>query len=484
MCRHLFSGELLKRYETSVMKDLLVITRSDAPLHRAGLFRLLIVTIITVFLYSTSNAIEMKGMSYIAWEPNGLLTADSDTSLENIKKTGCNWIALCVVWFQDDVNSTLIEPDYSFRSSTPESMIHAIDKCHQLRMKVMLKPHVECRDETWGGHIHPSPEWFASYQNFINFWADIAESHNVELFCVGAELTNTTVQSSSWRNVVQDIRNHYSGQLVYAANPNEEKDITWWDELDYIGIDAYYHLTDENAPMLEELETAWGDRADAIESWRNSHWPNMQIIFTEVGYRSVDGVNKEPWLKPSLPYNIDLQEQADCYNALLSQCKDRQWWSGVFWWNWETNPNAGGLSDPYYTPQNKPAEAVIANCYRCLRGDFTRDYKINFEDFSMFAASWLSYHPSIDIYPSPYGDGIINSRDFAVFAKNWMANTCLDGDINGDCKVDVGDLSRLTSHWLRTCKPGSISEDINTDGLVNLVDYALLAESWMQEPLL
>lgn len=67
MCRRLFSGKLLKRYETSLMKDFLVITRSDAFLHGADLFRLLIVMITTICLCSISNAIEIKGMSYIAF---------------------------------------------------------------------------------------------------------------------------------------------------------------------------------------------------------------------------------------------------------------------------------------------------------------------------------------------------------------------------------------------------------------------------------
>jgi hypothetical protein len=457
-------------------------SRSYVFPHRTGLFQLFVATILTFFLCSISHAIEMKGINYIAWDANGLLTEDSDTSLANTRKIGCNWIGLNVTWYQDDINSTLIEPD-PCSSSTTESIIHAIDKCHQLGMKVMLKPLVECRSQVWRGFINPSPEWFAAYQNFINFWADIAESHNAELFCTGCELTNTTGQSSSWRSVIQDIRNHYSGSIIYAANPDEEKNITWWDELDYIGIDAYYPLTDQNNPTLEELETAWGNRTDAIESWRDSNWSNMQIVFTEAGYRSIDGTNQGPWQISSLPYQIDMQEQADCYNALLSQCKDRKWWSGVFWWNWEVEPGLGGPDNAFFTPHNKTAEAVIANYYICLKGDLTGDSKINFEDLSILAAYWLSYHPSIDIYPLPYGDGIIDFRDFAAFAKNWMAELNLDGDINGDCKVDSEDLKRLTNKWLSSRKPGSISEDINRDGHVDLLDYALLAGSWIQAPL-
>jgi hypothetical protein len=123
-------------------------SRSYVLLHRTGLFQLLAAAVLTIFLCAISHAIEMKGMNYIAWDANGLLTADSDMSLTNARKIGCNWIGLNVTWYQDDVNSTLIEPD-PCSSSTTESVIHAIDKCHELGMKVMLKPMVDCRDTTW-----------------------------------------------------------------------------------------------------------------------------------------------------------------------------------------------------------------------------------------------------------------------------------------------------------------------------------------------
>jgi len=129
--------------------------------------------------------------------------------------------------------------------------------------------------------------------------------------------------------------------------------------VDYIGVDAYYKLTNSNNPSLETLKTAWNNRADAIETWRNSNWPNMEIIFTEAGYQSVDGTNQSPWYTDPSTHGLDMQEQADCYEALLSQCRHRVWWRGIFWWNWETNPDSGGPDDPYWTPRNKSAEFVM-----------------------------------------------------------------------------------------------------------------------------
>ena len=311
---------------------------------------------------SISGEIEMKGVSYTAWSPDALYTEDSDISLADANAIGCNWIAICVWWFQDSIDSAVIEPDYSRYSAEPGSVVHAIERCHELGMKVMLKPMVDCRDGKWRGDINPSAGWFAAYQDFVTFWADLAAANGVELFCVGCELKNTESWSSSWQDVIQEVKNHYTGPFTYAANHGCEQKINWWGQLDYIGIDAYYSLTNKNNPTLSELKTAWNNRCNSIEAWRNSSWPSMDIIFTEVGYQSVDGTNRTPWwTDPAGP--IDLQEQADCYEALLSQCKGRSWWLGAFWWNWETDPDAGGPNNPYHLMQNKPAEQVLCNYY-------------------------------------------------------------------------------------------------------------------------
>jgi hypothetical protein len=41
----------------------------------------------------------------------------------------------------------------------------------------------------------------------------------------------------------------------------------------------------------------------------------------------------------------------------------KPWWDGAFWWNWETNPYAGGPSDAGFTPQNKPAQTILQQYY-------------------------------------------------------------------------------------------------------------------------
>ncbi len=444
-----------------------------------------IVTVLfTVFAENTRGSFyDIKGMNYTAWDDFILNSEQSDMSLSKMRNIGCNWTSICIWWFQDDVNSTLIEPDYSKYSVDPNSVEHAIDYCHTLGMKVMLKPIINCRDGTWNGHINPSTAWFSSYHNFINFWADLAENHNVELFCVGAELGKTESWSASWRSVIGDVKSHYSGPLTYAANYNDEATIDWWDALDYIGIDPYYPLTDVNNPTESQLQNAWQSKADSLEAWLYANWPDKQIIFAEIGYQSCDGTNRTPWRRNPSIYPIDLQEQVDCYKALLDQLQNRPWWSGVFWWNWETDPNAGGPQNAWHTPQNKPAEALLANyyvyCCGSARGDFNRDYKVDMVDINILTNNWLTNTPAIDVSPYPAGDGIINFLDYGVLLKNW--SLIFEGDINRDSTVTLEDLKMLAEQWLWTGQCGGIAEDIYEDGTVNFKDFAKLAEQWLNE---
>jgi len=366
-----------------------------------------------------AGGIDMKGVSYTAWSPDAMLSSRSDDSLTKARAAGCSWIAICVWWFQDDIDSTTIEPDYSRYSATSESVVHAIGACHERGMKVMLKPMVDCQDGNWRGNIKPSGDWFDAYQDFVAFWAQIAQEHKVESFCVGCELVKTVSWSSSWRNIIEDVKAHYSGPLTYAANHGNEKNIDWWDELDYIGIDAYYPLTNKNSPSLSKLKSAWESRADSVKVWLDSNWPGMKVAFTEVGYQSVDGTNRTPWWRDPSSHVMDLQEQADCYEALLSVCRQRNWWLGAFWWNWETKPDGGGEDDPHWTPMNKPAEDVMASYYRTVAGDFDDDRDVDMHDVSVLAQRWLDYEIVGD--PDINNDGEVDMADFSLLAGNWLS---------------------------------------------------------------
>ena len=86
-----------------------------------------------------------------------------------------------------------------------------------------------------------------------------------EMFSVACELVNTTKREAEWREVIRQIREVYSGELVDSANWDDEKKVPFWDALDYIGVDAYYgSLIESNNPSLDELYHAWDPIVDML----------------------------------------------------------------------------------------------------------------------------------------------------------------------------------------------------------------------------
>jgi peptidoglycan/xylan/chitin deacetylase (PgdA/CDA1 family) len=159
-----------------------------------------------------------------------------------------------------------------------------------------------------------------------------------------------------WLDVIWVVRARYHGTLVYAANFNEYVDVSFWDSLDLIGIDAYWSLSQRPTSDAAVLERAWQPiRADLAAFAAKNH---RRILFTEAGYTSERGTTTLPysWTISQTP---DQSEQAAAYQALLASFDKQSWWAGVFWWVWDVLPDEGGDHTLDFSPRGKLAENVV-----------------------------------------------------------------------------------------------------------------------------
>lgn len=304
-----------------------------------------------------------KGVNYTAWAAEEYAAPASDAALLRLRETGANSVAILITEYMDTKNSTEI---YADKMLTPSesSLIHVVQLARSQGFKVMLKLHVDPKDGTWRGQISPLDvnAWFKSYQSRVFHYAKLAQSLGIELYCLGTELRSLSGKTfrKQWENIIFAVRSAFTGSLVYAANWDEFQTVSFWDLLDYVGIDAYFPLSYAQTPSVEELLSAWDHWISQIETWQR--WIGKPVIFTEVGYRSIDYAAREPWdWSRTAPYNP--QAQANCYAAVFRAVLGKPWFTGLFFWNWKTDPNAGGPGDLDYTPQNKPAEEILARFF-------------------------------------------------------------------------------------------------------------------------
>lgn len=312
-----------------------------------------------------------KGMTYATWNKDALGTAFSDASMTQLTRTHTKWIAFVPTWYQAQYNSTEIGP-HKEKTPSDEALIHAITKAHELGLKVLLKPHLDLSEGSsinWRGEIDFPNEaawrpWFDSYKKFVLHYAKIAQANKVELFCVGTELTNAAWQEKLWRDVIANVRAAYDGPLTYAANWNEEYlGVKFWDALDYAALDPYFPLTETERPSLEELKKAWAAIATELEAWQTKI--GKPVLFGEIGYKSIKGAVIRPWEDATAEVDVELQR--DAYQAVLETFWDKPWFYGLYWWYWGTHEKMGGPGHRGFTPQNKPAEALVTEWYRKRR---------------------------------------------------------------------------------------------------------------------
>ncbi len=297
-------------------------------------------------------------------QPTGQGT-DSRTALA---ATNANWAGVLATWYQANATATTISAD-SNRTPTDQAVTLAISELHAKGVKVMLKPHVDSEDGAWRGTFQPSnvDAWFQSFTAFILHYAQMAQSQNVELLCFGTEYVQLSgaANQARWSAVIAAIRQVYTGKLVYAANatfPGDEfTSVSFWDQIDLLGIDGYFPLTNHADPTLAELVGAWRnnefneDLIATIQNFSDAH--QKPLIFTELGYKSVAGANTQPF-NFTFPGAFDLTEQQNCYNAFYTVwAPENSWMLGIFWWAWPVPPPAANDTD--YNPRGKPAETVL-----------------------------------------------------------------------------------------------------------------------------
>jgi hypothetical protein len=85
----------------------------------------------------------------------------------------------------------------------------------------------------------------------------------------------------------------------------------------------------------------------------------VNVADTGAGWVSVPTT----WYQPTITSAVDLQEQADCYQAAFAAVSDEPWFAGMFWWDWSSDPTVGGALDDGYAPFGKPAEDVLRAWY-------------------------------------------------------------------------------------------------------------------------
>lgn len=294
---------------------------------------------------------------------NGYGSRMAQQSLERLSELGTNSVAIVPYGFQRDPQKpSFLGVHHGAGGENDESVIYAHAQAQALGMYTLLKPQLWVSG-SWPGDVNmqSEKEWtefFDYYHRWIRHYALLAEIRKFDAFCLGVEFSKATLSHpDAWREIIRKIRGIYSGPITYAANWGEEfEKLSFWNEVDFIGLNCYYPLSKNEQPSKSELKKNF---ANVLEKARKvSEKYHKPLVFTEVGFRSVADTWKNPHAEADgRPYNPECQRV--CYEVLFEGIQDKDWVNGLFIWKWPSYLNYEEQNPVSFTPSGKPAEQVV-----------------------------------------------------------------------------------------------------------------------------
>ena len=303
----------------------------------------------------------------VCWEGNGPIGIDH---LRPVRELGADWISQTPFGWSRALDAPEIHlaTERVWWGESDSGLVQTTRMARSLGLATLLKPHLWIRHGQWTGDLRMRSEadwktWFASYESWILHYARLAEAQKIEALAVGTELGGTSHRTGDWRRLIGRVREVYHGQLTYCANWHGEAErIEFWDALDYIGVQAYYPLATTERADADTLRAAW--RSIRAQLATLAVRTSKPIVFTEVGYKSVTGALREPW-RWETHGEPDMDLQRDAFATLFEALWPEAWFGGTFVWKWHPDVNHRvGRIECDFTPQGKPALAVIRSWYR------------------------------------------------------------------------------------------------------------------------
>jgi hypothetical protein len=316
---------------------------------------------------SRQKTVQMRGFSVRLTETSPEGVRGYLEAIDELADMGCTWINFSIASYQNDVHAERITTFNATVIPSEKDILRVIAKAKSRGMGVMMMPVVLLSNsgpKDWRGVIEPANKnwdnWFASYNAFITNMARIARDGDVDIFSVGSELLSTEPFRDRWVDVIAQIRAIYKGKLTYSANWDHYEAVTFWDQLDYVGMNNYNELATSPGVPVEKLDEAWAPIKKKILDFAARQ--KKPFMFTEVGWHNLQNTLAEPWNYVA-EGPIDLTEQLHAFQSFVDVWKDtpKEQFMGAFIWEWYPGGKVvdGNYSHGTYSLQATPALEVV-----------------------------------------------------------------------------------------------------------------------------
>jgi hypothetical protein len=338
------------------------------------------------------SGIEYQPYYHPSWKPL------NSQILDEVQKTGANWVVMTPTWTYTRLNPPVIEP-VAGRDPLWLDSTEMISQTLHRAMNVAIFPTPRIPGDTnmwWSSGTRDYPwwvSWFERYRTFLLNHADLAAQTGAQSLIIGGSwvapaLPGGTLSDGTpsgvpadaetrWRNLISEVRSRYSGKLLWALAYDQARisPPAFLDTVDGLYVQFSPPLSSTSEPTIDEMYFEATRLLD--EGLLPLQTQTTLPLILVVAYPSADGAGtaclklsgQESCIDPqslSRPnpdigeIAIDLQEQADIYASLLRAVNERPWITGF-------------VSSGYYPPavlkdkslsvHGKPAENILSYWY-------------------------------------------------------------------------------------------------------------------------
>lgn len=293
-------------------------------------------------------------------------SARMPNALNEVKTTGSNWLVLTPTWSYTQNSPPILEV-VSGRDPFWNDTMSTISQGQERGLNVALFPTPQFpsgSSEWWTSATRDFSwwvVWFDLYRNFILNYADMAERSGSQALIMGGDWLGPALPGgkmadgsasgvpadaeSRWRQLIQDVRSRYKGTLMWAI-PNSQAvgaPPAFLDAVDQIYLLFSERISNKTNPTPEDLQADIGSMLDSqlLPFQTRLNKPLILAAAYPSATGSATGCIQDPQgscinfdlLEPSNPdistVQLNLQEQADIYNALFIAVNQRTWISGL-----------------------------------------------------------------------------------------------------------------------------------------------------------
>jgi hypothetical protein len=303
---------------------------------------------------------------------SGYGTPSGRAAMAEARALGATWVALTPFGRVWDLHGGGVDLVFEAElAKNTRDVLMAIEDARDQGLRVMLVPHLWVETGGWRALIDPGSDagwahWTASYRRCLLHWAEVAALGGADMLSLGVELRSwvTGPRAPSFTALINDVRARYPGLLTYSGNWDDIAHTVILGELDVIGVNAFYPLTDEegarDAELAEGAAKVATDLAELAAEW------DKPVLLAEMGYTTRRDPALRPWEWPDGMTNVVIDEaaQARAYRALLTPLLDARWCAGFFVWRSYADPSDVSQEAEWgFSPIGKRAELVLRDAF-------------------------------------------------------------------------------------------------------------------------